>query len=123
MLCTTIPFLVEGESAYIYSSKLSDVFAIDRPVSATRTTPAIEIKTSGNPIIRVYRNKVDITKNINVEGDIAFTRNLFDGDGIFTSGGGGITYDEDNRLNYEFLKKPIEDEEIIVKSPRKRQRK
>jgi len=102
------------EQAYIYLSEISDVFAIDRVVLSTRTTPAIELRCSGDPIIQVYRDKVDITKNLNVAGDITFTGNLYDTNGIFTSGGGGTTYDDDNRLNYKFLKEPIKDAESIV---------
>ena len=73
----------------------------------------IELRIAGDPIIQVYSDKVDITKNLNVTGDITFTGNLYDdANGIFTSGGGGdggTTYDDENRLNYEFLKEPTED--------------
>jgi len=105
------------EAAYIYLSEFSVVFAIDRPVLETRTTPAIEIRVTAQPIIQVYRDKVDITKNLNVAGDITFTGNLYDANGIFTSGTGGTggtSYDDVNRLNYEFLKVPTGESESIV---------
>jgi len=99
----------------LFLSNFTDVFGIDRNVEPTRTTPAIEIRCNGDPIIQVYRDKVDITKNFNVVGDINFTGNLYQNNSLFTSGGagtggtGGTTYDDTNRLNYEFLKEPIED--------------
>jgi len=70
------------------------------------------LRCSNDPIIQVYRDKADITKNLNVAGDITFTGNLNDSNGIFASG--GTTYDDANRLNYEFLKEPIGDGEVIT---------
>jgi len=72
----------------------------------------IELRIAGNPIIKVYSDKVDITKNLNVVGDITFTGNLYQGNSLFTSGGGGdggTSYDDENRLDYQFLKEPTED--------------
>jgi len=77
----------------------------------------LELRVSTDPIIQVYSNKVDITENLNVAGDITFTGNLYDANGIFTSGGGGsggTTYDDANRLNYEFLRVPTEEGESFV---------
>jgi len=94
------------QSGFIYLSDFTEVFAMD-----TASLP-IELRIAGNPIIQVYSDKVDITKNLNIVGDITFTGNLYDANGIFTSGGGGTegtTYDDENRLNYEFLKEPTED--------------
>jgi len=68
----------------------------------------IELRVASDPIIQVYSDKVDITKNLDVEGDITFTGNLYDVNGIFTSGGGGddwtegTTYDDENRLIMSF---------------------
>jgi len=97
------------QSGFIYLSDYTEVFAMD-----TEILP-IELRIAGNPIIQVYSDKVDITKSLNVTGDITFTGNLYQGNSLFTSGGGGTdgtdgtTYDDENRLNYEFLKEPIED--------------
>jgi hypothetical protein len=100
------------QAGFIYLSDYTEVFAID-----TQTLP-IELRISGDPIIQVYSDKVDITKNLNITGDINFTGNLYQNNELFTSGGGGTdgndgtdatTYDDENRLNYEFLKEPIED--------------
>jgi len=92
------------QSGFIYLSDYTEVFAMD-----TASLP-IELRIGTYPIIQVYSDKVDITKNLNVEGDITFTGNLYDGDGIFT---GGTTYDDTNRLNYEFLKEPTTFNETI----------
>jgi len=71
----------------------------------------IELRITGQPIIQVYSDKVDITKNLNVEGDITFTGSLYDSNGVFT---GGTTYDDVNRLDYEFLSEPISEEEVTT---------
>jgi len=64
----------------------------------------------------VYVNKVDITKSLNVEGDITFSGTLYDANGVFTSGGGGggTTYDDANRLGYEFLTDPTKDGNAVA---------
>ena len=63
------------------------------------------------PIIQVYSDKVDIRKNLHVEGNITFTGSLYDPNGVFT---GGTTYDNTNRLDYEFLSEPIGETEAEV---------
>jgi hypothetical protein len=101
-------------SAYIYLSNFSSVFAIDA------FQLPIELRISGDPIIQVYSDKVDITKNLNVSGDINFTGNLYQNNELFTSGGGGsggtggTIYDDTNRLNYEYLRVPTGEGESIV---------
>jgi hypothetical protein len=95
-------------AGFIYLSDFTEVFAMD-----TQILP-IELRISGDPIIQVYSDKVDITKNLNVVGDITFTGNLYQGNSLFTSGGGedggtgGTNYNDENRLDYQFLKEPIE---------------
>jgi len=49
------------EQCSVYLSNLSDVFVIDTDILSTRTTSAIEIRCTGDPIIQVYCDKVDIT--------------------------------------------------------------
>ena len=71
----------------------------------------IELSVSSNLIIQVYLSKVDKTKNLNVDGDITFTGNLHNANGVFN---GGTIYDSANRLNYEFLKEFVAEGEASL---------